>query len=121
MGVRAGTLKKEAAVDLGCRKGFPVGEGGADAFVGMIGLDVVSPKNRYDHQDRRTCILALVENELHSQGMWGSLSGCDRTGTAAHRRRANLHRAQWSAGFNPTFAESVEKEARDRENLCMIY
>jgi ribulose kinase len=43
MGSLVGHLTPEAAVHLGLPLGLPVAQGGADAFVGMIGLGCVNP------------------------------------------------------------------------------
>jgi FGGY-family pentulose kinase len=43
MGEVVGQLDTAAAGELGLRPGTPVAQGGADAFVGMIGLGVVEP------------------------------------------------------------------------------
>lgn len=43
MGEVLGVLTPEAAAALGLPAGTPVAEGGADAFVGMVGLDVLEP------------------------------------------------------------------------------
>lgn len=43
LGDTLGQLTPEAAEELGLVAGTPVAEGGADAFVGMVGLDVLAP------------------------------------------------------------------------------
>ena len=43
MGDLAGRLTEKAAEEMGLVPGIPVGEGGADAFVGVIGLNAVQP------------------------------------------------------------------------------
>lgn len=43
MGVVAGQLLPDVAEELGLPPGIPVAEGGADAFVAMIGLNVLKP------------------------------------------------------------------------------
>ena len=43
MGVTAGELLPSVAAELGLPPGIPVAEGGADAFVAMIGLNVLQP------------------------------------------------------------------------------
>lgn len=113
MGVRAGTLNKEAAVDLGLPEGLPVGEGGADAFVGMIGLDVVSPGKIAMITGSSHLHLGLVENELHSQGMWGSYPDAIVPGLQL------IEGGQTSTGsmvswFQSNFCSGVEQEAREQ-------
>lgn len=72
MGVKAGGLTREAAADLGLAPGIPVAEGGADAFVGMIGLNVVRPGSVAMITGSSHLHLGLTEKETHSKGMWGS-------------------------------------------------
>lgn len=43
LGEVVGHLTRSAALEMGLRVGMPVAQGGADAFVGMIGLGVVEP------------------------------------------------------------------------------
>jgi ribulokinase len=43
LGEVVGTLSATAARELGLREGTPVAQGGADAFIGMLGLGVVEP------------------------------------------------------------------------------
>jgi len=43
MGTCLGGLSAEAASDLGLRAGTPVGVGGADAFVAMVGMNAIRP------------------------------------------------------------------------------
>jgi FGGY-family pentulose kinase len=72
MGECIGNLTAEAAGDLGLRPGIPVGEGGADAFVGMIGLGAVAPGRIALITGSSHLHLALSEQEIHHKGMWGS-------------------------------------------------
>ncbi|MEA5003390.1 MAG: FGGY-family carbohydrate kinase [Christensenella sp.] len=72
MGVNVGGLKKEAAQQLGLREGIPVGEGGADAFVGMLGLNVVAPGSIAMITGTSHLHLGLIDKEMHAAGMWGS-------------------------------------------------
>ncbi len=72
MGVPVGRLTAEAADELGLTKGIPVGEGGADAFVGMIGLNVVHPGSVAMITGSSHLHLGLSETEIHKPGMWGS-------------------------------------------------
>lgn len=72
MGEKVGTLTQAAAADLGLAEGIPVGEGGADAFVGIIGLNAAMPGKLTLITGSSHLHLALVENEIHCKGMWGS-------------------------------------------------
>jgi FGGY-family pentulose kinase len=72
MGALVGRLTAAAAEELGLKQGIPVGEGGADAFVGMIGLNVVRPGSVALITGSSHLHLGLCENEMHKPGMWGS-------------------------------------------------
>lgn len=72
MGEQVGTLTKQAADDLGLIAGIPVGEGGADAYVGIIGLNVVEPGRMALITGSSHLHLGLSENEVHAPGMFGA-------------------------------------------------
>ena len=72
MGSVAGYLTAEAAEKLGLRAGIPVGEGGADAFVGVVGLNAVTPGKLALITGSSHLHVILDEKEMHSKGMWGS-------------------------------------------------
>ena len=72
LGTPVGKLTPKAAQDMGLVPGIPVGEGGADAFVGMIGLNVVNPGSIAMITGTSHLHLGLTEKEMHAKGMWGS-------------------------------------------------
>lgn len=72
MGTIAGGLSKEAAEDLGLISGIPVGEGGADAYVGMIGLNVVEPGKMVLITGSSHLHLCLSQKDVHAPGIFGS-------------------------------------------------
>ncbi|MDR1292326.1 MAG: xylulose kinase [Clostridiales Family XIII bacterium] len=72
MGTNVGPLTKEAATGLGLAEGIPVAEGGADAFVGMVGLNVVRPGSIAMITGTSHLHLGLTDTELHAKGIWGS-------------------------------------------------
>lgn len=72
LGTVTGRLTKSAAEDMGLVPGIPVGEGGADAFVGMIGLDVVEPGRMALITGSSHLHLGLSEKEVHYKGLFGS-------------------------------------------------
>ena len=53
LGARVGGLTQEAAAHLGLPPGVPVAQGGADAFIGMLGL----VRLRSRQQDSKICIM----------------------------------------------------------------
>ena len=72
MGVLVGGLTTEAAAHLGLPVGTPVAEGGADALVAQIGLDVVSPGKMAFITGSSHLMLGQSATELHAKGMWGA-------------------------------------------------
>ena len=71
MGTLVGGLTDQAAAHLGLVPGTPVGEGGADAFVGVIGLDAVLPGKMALITGSSHLHIVQTEKELHNSGMWG--------------------------------------------------
>lgn len=76
MGEYAGGLTEEAANALGLCAGTPVGEGGADAFVGVIGLNAVQPGKLTLITGSSHLHIAQVTKAVHNKGMWGSYPDC---------------------------------------------
>lgn len=76
MGEMVGGLTKYAAAELGLQEGIPVGEGGADAFVGVIGLNAVCPGKMTLITGSSHLHIAQVYEPIHSKGMWGSYPDC---------------------------------------------
>lgn len=71
MGTQVGTLTERAAAHLGLRPGIPVGEGGADAFVGVIGLNAIQPGKMALITGSSHLHVVQTQEETHSNGMWG--------------------------------------------------
>jgi ribulose kinase len=72
MGDKVGELSEEAADELGLCPGIPVAEGGADAFVGMLGQNVVRSDRISLITGSSHLLMALSEEEKHMEGLWGS-------------------------------------------------
>ena len=71
MGALQGALSDEAARELGLLPGIPVAQGGADAYVGMIGLNVVEPGRMALITGSSHLHLGLTDVEIHQKGMFG--------------------------------------------------
>ena len=76
MGDYVGGLTASAAQDMGLKEGIPVGEGGADAFVGVIGLNAIQPGKLALITGSSHLHIAQVRNEIHLGGVWGSYPDC---------------------------------------------
>ena len=72
MGDTLGRLTAEAADALGLQPGTPVAEGGADAFVGQVGLDVVAPGRVALITGSSHLHLAQTSRASYASGMFGS-------------------------------------------------
>jgi ribulokinase len=72
MGDTLGVLTAEAAEALGLPAGTPVAEGGADAFVGQVGLDVVAPGRVALITGSSHLHLAQTSTASYAAGMFGS-------------------------------------------------
>ncbi|GLC45809.1 hypothetical protein PLESTB_001153500 [Pleodorina starrii] len=80
-GELVGGLTPSAAEHLGLPAGTPVAQGGADAFIGMIGLGVVRPGQMALLTGSSHLQLGVVDSELHGRGFFGTyrdavLPGC---------------------------------------------
>ncbi|MEQ8967825.1 MAG: FGGY-family carbohydrate kinase [Azospirillaceae bacterium] len=72
LGEVVGPLTDAAAEHLGLPPGTPVAQGGADAFIGMIGLGVVEPGRMAFITGSSHLHLGLSAGEFHGAGIWGT-------------------------------------------------
>lgn len=72
MGEVIGELTTDAAAALGLPAGVPVVQGGADAFVAMVGLGVVSPGALAMITGSSHLHLGLSDHAFHGSGVWGT-------------------------------------------------
>jgi len=72
LGSVIGGLTPRAADHLGLPPGLPVAQGGADAFIAMIGLGVVRPGRMAFITGSSHLHLGLSETAFHGQGIWGT-------------------------------------------------
>ena len=75
LGDVVGGLVDRAAQHLGLARDLPVIQGGADAFIGMIGLGVVKPGSLAFITGSSHLQLGLCDTSFHSAGVWGTY--CD--------------------------------------------
>ena len=72
MGQVAGTLLPDVAEELGLPPGIPVAEGGADAFVAMVGLNVLRPGKLAFITGSSHLHLGQSATPLHAKGIFGA-------------------------------------------------
>ena len=67
-----GGLTRDAAEHLGLPPGLPVAQGGADAFIAMVGLGVVRPGRLAFITGSSHLHLGLSPQAFHGEGIWGT-------------------------------------------------
>ena len=72
LGEVIGGLTSDAAEHLGLPPGLPVAQGGADAFIAMIGLGVVRPGKMAFITGSSHLHLGLSKTAFHGPGIWGT-------------------------------------------------
>jgi ribulose kinase len=75
-GAVVGGLTAEAAAHLGLRVGTPVIQGGADAFIAMVGLGVTEPGDLALITGSSHLQLGIASREVHRPGVWGTYRDC---------------------------------------------
>ncbi len=65
-------ISKNAATELGLKPGTPVAQGGADAFIGMIGLGVTEPGEMALITGSSHLHLGVAAKPTHASGVWGT-------------------------------------------------
>jgi ribulokinase len=71
MGSKIGSLSKSAQQELGLGDNVAVVVGGADAFVGQVGLGVVNPGAMALITGSSHLLILQTENRVHGEGTWG--------------------------------------------------
>jgi ribulokinase len=72
LGQVAGHLRADVAGELGLPAGIPVAEGGADAFVAMVGLNVLRPGKMAFITGSSHLMLGQSAKPLHAKGIFGA-------------------------------------------------
>ena len=81
LGAPVGGLTQAAALALGLPVGTLVAQGGADAFIGMLGLGVTQPGQMALLTGSSHLQLGLVGQEVHGRGIFGTYSDALIPGT----------------------------------------
>jgi sugar (pentulose or hexulose) kinase len=102
-----GHLTDDAAHHLGLNAGTPVVQGGADAFIGMIGLGVTQPGDMAMITGSSHLHLGVADRAVHAPGLWGTYMDCVYPG------RPIIEGGQTSTGsviawFKRNFAEHID-------------
>ncbi|UCD78910.1 MAG: hypothetical protein JSW26_26495 [Desulfobacterales bacterium] len=107
-----GPLTQSAADALGLKAGTIVAQGGADAFVGLIGLNVVKPGRIAFITGSSHLLLGLSEHAFHRKGIFGTYPNSVIRGlhTVEGGQISTGSILQW---FKQHFLKGYEKEAED--------
>jgi ribulokinase len=113
MGQVAGGLRADVAAELGLRPGIPVAEGGADAFVAMVGLNVVEPGKLTFITGSSHLMLGQSAHAFHAKGIFGAYTDAVMPG------QYTVEGGQVSTGsvvkwFRDNFAGNAQVEAAAR-------
>ena len=109
-GTPIGPLTREAADHLGLNPGTPVIQGGADAFIGVIGLGVTRPGEMALITGSSHLHIGVADKVVHKAGVWGTYMD------AVYPGRPIIEGGQTSTGsviawFKRHFAEHTSFEA----------
>ena len=107
-----GRLTREAASQLGLKEGTVVAEGGADAFVGMVGLNVIEPGRLAFITGSSHLHLGMASKAFHAKGIFGTYPN------AVLRGQYTVEGGQISTGsilkwFKTHFLKSQAMEAQN--------
>jgi ribulose kinase len=113
-----GPLTEGAAQHLGLNAGTPVVQGGADAFIGMIGLGVTQPGDLALITGSSHLHLGVAERMVHGAGFWGAYGDCVYPG------RPVVEGGQTSTGsviawFKRNFAEGIDFDRLNAEAAAL--
>ena len=113
LGVVAGTLRRDAAEELGLREGTPVAEGGIDAYMGALGLGLVEPGMMAFITGSSHVMIGQTAEPIHGRGFWGTYTDAMIPG------QYTIEAGQVSTGsvvawFKNNFAGTAVAEARER-------
>ena len=118
LGEPVGGLTPDAAEHLGLPAGLPVAQGGADAFIAMIGLGVVKPGKMAFITGSSHLHLGLCEAPFHGPGIWGTYADAVMPGLHV------VEGGQTSTGsvvawFRRLLGEAVDYDTLNREAAAL--
>ena len=75
IGEVVGGLSEEAAAETGLKAGIPIAGGGADAYIGVIGVNALKPGKLALITGSSQLHIGLTDTELHAPGIFGTFPG----------------------------------------------
>ncbi|MCF7927479.1 MAG: hypothetical protein K9L68_00175 [Spirochaetales bacterium] len=114
----AGRVTKEAAEKTGLPAGIPVAAGGADAYIGVIGVNALKPGKLAIITGSSQLHIGLSDKEIHAQGIFGSFPDAIVPGVQV------VEAGQISTGsiinwFVHNFLSSEIKEEAEKRNVSV--
>lgn len=118
LGVPVGGLSRQAAEELGLKGGTPVAQGGGDAWIGQVGLNVVEPGKMALITGSSHVLIGQSDHETSGQGFFGAYTDAVIPG------QYTVEGGQVSTGsvlkwFKDYFCKDAAPEARQRG--CSVY
>lgn len=113
LGEEAGRLSRTVAEELGLKPGTFIAEGGCDAYIGMLGLNVTRPGRAALIAGSSHVLLPITDKEIYIKGIFGIHPDCVVPGLNV------LEGGQVSSGsivkwFKDNYTAAEEIEARKR-------
>ena len=114
MGTVAGTVSREFAAAAGVPAGIPVAAGGADAYMGVIGVNALKSGQAALITGSSHLHIGLSETELHAPGLFGSFPDALIPGYAVSLGSAvaGAAAAQWFASVQEAAGAMVRPGRR---------
>ena len=114
MGTVVGGLRKEAAEELGLAPDTPVAEGGGDAFVAMVGLDVLEPRKMALITGSSHVVVGQAAEPIYGAGFFGAYTDAVVPGqyTVEGGQASTGSVVKW---FKDHFAKQASEEAARRD------
>ena len=98
IGEVVGGLSPEMARATGLPAGIPVAGGGADAYMGVIGINALAPGTIALITGSSHLQIGITDREIHARGLFGSFPEALVPGLAGHRGAGRSPPARWCAG-----------------------
>jgi FGGY-family pentulose kinase len=113
LGTVVGGLRREAAGEMGLEAGIPVAQGGVDAYMAMIGLDVLEPGKTALITGSSHVMLGQSAEPIHGEGFWGAFTDSVIPGLYVVEG-GQVSTGSIVAWFKNRFAGNEVEEARKR-------
>jgi FGGY-family pentulose kinase len=114
LGMVAGVLRKDMAQEMGLKPGIPVAQGGVDAYMAMIGLNVLEPGKTALITGSSHVMLGMTAEQIHGAGFWGAFTDSVIPGQYVVEG-GQVSTGSIVAWFKNRFAGTEVEEAKRRE------